>query len=86
MQQANLYKAIDQLRAAKIELDFLITRLEAFATASQPSTWTVALLPPKERRGRKFMGEEERRQVSERMRRYWNNRRVGLTGFGREQC
>ena len=31
--------------------------------------------PPRSRRGRKSMGEEERRQVSERMKKYWAGRK-----------
>ena len=32
---------------------------------------------PKPVRGRKFMSQEERGEVSERMRRYWESRRAG---------
>jgi hypothetical protein len=54
--------AANLLRAAKV--------LEALQTGSSPYTGV-----PPGRRGRKSMGDEERQQVSERMKRYWARRR-----------
>jgi hypothetical protein len=61
----DLFAAIRDLLAEKRRIDRLIAMLEA----RQNGTF------PRSRRGRKGMGEEERRQVSERMRSYWQERR-----------
>ncbi len=63
----DLYKAIQELTAQKKALDAAITTLEALIEG--------AAAPSKGRRGRKFMSEEERHIVSERMRKYWASRR-----------
>ena len=68
----DLYKAIQQLYAERERLDRVISSLErlqkeAVATPSQ------AAAP--NRRGRKNMSAQERRQVSERMKQYWAGRR-----------
>jgi hypothetical protein len=61
----DLAKTIEELRREKQKLDRVIASLEELQAAV-----TVAPLR-KERRGRKSMGAEERREVSERMKKYW---------------
>ncbi len=58
---------IRDLLAQKERLERAIQELEKLASQ-----------PPK-RRGRKSMGDEERRAVSERMKKYWASRRGGRT-------
>ena len=68
----DLYKAIQELYAEKEKLERVIASLEELqrAAGSVPA-------PPRggRRRGRKSMGAKERQEVSERMKRYWANRR-----------
>jgi hypothetical protein len=64
----DLYQAIQELYEEKRRLDQAIAALE---------NQSRALEAPVRRRGRKSMNEEERKQVSERMRRYWESRREG---------
>lgn len=63
----DIVKAIRELREEKRKLEVAIATLEGLS-ADEP-------VPPLNRRGRKFMPEEERRVVSERMRQYWASRR-----------
>lgn len=63
----DLNKAIRDLHEELEKLNQLIEALEEFK-----STGT---LPAPRRRGRKSMGEQERQVVSERMKKYWANRR-----------
>jgi hypothetical protein len=65
----DLLKAIRELRLQKEKLDNAIARLEAMAGRDT--------ITPKKKPGRKSMSAEERQAVSERMRRYWANRRSG---------
>ena len=60
----DIHAMIRELYAEKQKLDRTIAALEAMESDA----------PPVKRRGRKFMGEEERQRVSERMRRYWAKR------------
>jgi hypothetical protein len=71
----DLYKAIQDLYAEKEKLERVIASLEEL----QRTAGAVPVLPPKlaKRRGRKSMSSEERQEVSERMRKYWANRRKG---------
>lgn len=65
----NLNQTITELRAERDQLDRVIAQLEslaAFGNGEQPARST---------RGRKSMGEAERHEVSERMKRYWAKRR-----------
>lgn len=69
----DLNQILQDLYEEKGRIAKVIASLEALdrngpgdRTASQPS-----------RRGRKSMGPEERREVSERMRKYWAARRTG---------
>ena len=68
----DLYKTIRELLEERKRLDAIIARLEKM----QAHEALQAEKRPAKRRGRKTMGEEERRQVSERMRRYWEARRL----------
>jgi hypothetical protein len=63
----DLNKAIRDLYRELQKLNQVIASMEHFE-----STGT---LPPPRRRGRKSMGEEERELVSQRMKKYWANRR-----------
>ena len=67
----DLDKVIAKLQAERAKLDAIITSLEQLRRSGE------AVLKPvvKKRRGRKFMNEEDRREVSERMKRYWAARR-----------
>jgi hypothetical protein len=69
----DLYKAIQDLYAEKEKLERVIASLEELQR-------TAGELPemPKaaKRRGRKSMNAEERQEVSERMKRYWESRRM----------
>jgi hypothetical protein len=68
----DLYKAIQDLYTEKEKLERVIASLEEL----QRSAVAVPLLPkPVQRRGRKSMNSQERREVSERMRKYWAGRR-----------
>jgi hypothetical protein len=68
----DLYKAIQELYAEKEKLERVIASLEELqrAAGSIPATPRGG-----RRRGRKSMGAKERQEVSERMKRYWANRR-----------
>ena len=68
----DLYKAIQDLYAEKEKLERVIASLEELQRAS---IGTSAVPSGGKRRGRKSMNAKERQEVSERMRRYWANRR-----------
>jgi hypothetical protein len=61
-------KAIEELRRRKELVESAISQIEQLLHAG-------ASEPPKPRQGRKSMGEEERKEVSVRMKAYWENRR-----------
>lgn len=69
----DLYKTIQDLYAEKDKMERVIASLEEMQRAAGRE------IPPKlqtgKRRGRKSMGEEERREVSARMKKYWASRR-----------
>jgi hypothetical protein len=68
----DLYKAIQDLYAEKERLERVIASLEELQQAPSP----MPELPrPASRRGRKSMSADERHEVSERMKRYWDSRR-----------
>jgi len=70
----DLYKAIQDLYAEKEKLERVIASLEEL----QRSAGTLPPLPKAAgRRGRKSMSPEERQEVSERMKKYWEGRRHG---------
>jgi hypothetical protein len=70
----DLTEAIRQLYAERERLDRVIASLERLE--NEPDALRSRAATPK-RRGRKAMTAEERRQVSERMRQYWADRRKG---------
>ncbi len=68
----DLYKAIQDLYAEKEKLERVIASLEEL----QRNAGIEPELPKAgRRRGRKSMGAKERQEVSERMKKYWANRR-----------
>jgi len=66
----DLSKTISQLYQEKSRLDRVIASLELLGQGALE----VSVATP--RRGRKFMSPDERREVSERMRRYWAERKL----------
>jgi hypothetical protein len=75
----DLYKAIRSLYEEKKRLDRLIQSLEKIQARA-----ATQLEKPRSRRGRRGMSTEERKQVSERMKRYWAGRRAGPAGSSAE--
>jgi len=68
----DLYKTIQDLYAEKEKLERVISSLEEL----QAAAGNLPTLPKSgKRRGRKSMGAKERQEVSERMKKYWANRR-----------
>jgi hypothetical protein len=69
----DLDRMIRELRDRRKYLDRVIAALEQLQrlTLGQ-ATFTK---PDTERRGRKFMTDDERREVSERMKKYWSTRK-----------
>ena len=65
----NIHQAIKELLAEKERLDRAIAHLEGMQKQR------VDGAPTQKRRGRKTMDAEARREVSERMKRYWEARR-----------
>jgi len=65
-----LPKLIEKLREERAKLDHVITALEQL-----DSTMFEAKKVVRKKRGRKSMDEEGRKEVSERMKRYWASRR-----------
>jgi hypothetical protein len=69
----DIYKMIRDLRQRQQHLNRVIAALEQLQrTNSVPSGFRT---DGPTRRGRKFMDDQERREVSERMKRYWAARR-----------
>lgn len=64
----DLYRTIHDLLEEHKRLDSMIARLERMKVAGAPAG------PPKGR-GRRAMSEDQRREVSERMKRYWEQKR-----------
>lgn len=69
----DLYKAIRDLYAEKDRLERVIASLEEM----QRKMLETQKAADGKRRGRKSMGQNERQEVSERMKRYWAKRREG---------
>ena len=67
----DLDKIIRDLRTEKERLDRAITSLEDLT-----KTGAVTPLEVTKRRGRKTMDEDERKEVSARMREYWRRRKT----------
>ncbi len=72
----DVFEAIRELREERSRLDALIAILEARLEVERRKA-TGKKSPG--RRGRKAMSAAERLRVSERMRRYWAERRANLT-------
>ena len=71
----DLYKAIQDLYAEKEKLERVIASLEEL----QRTAGALPALPISgKRRGRKSMSATERKEVSERMKKYWESRRSGV--------
>ena len=68
----DLYKAIQDLYAEKERLERVIASLEELQQSPGP---LPQLQRSVGRRGRKSMGADERLEVSERMKKYWDSRR-----------
>ncbi len=73
----DLYKVIRELVDERRRLDGIIARLERVLKEEA----VRAKSPPKQkkRRGRKGMNAEQRQEVSDRMRKYWAERRKSTT-------
>lgn len=71
----DLYRAIRELYEEKKRLEDAIASLEQLLEA-KAVTQSLNLDGLRKRRGRKNMGPEERRKVSERMKKYWAQRRA----------
>jgi hypothetical protein len=69
----DLYKAIQELYSEKEKLERVIASLEELQRSSGGSPVLPRL---GKRRGRKSMNAKERREVSERMKKYWASRRT----------
>jgi hypothetical protein len=75
----DLFKAIQDLYNEKEKLERVIASLEEL----QRSAGSVPPMPKLlKRRGRKSMNPEERQEVSERMKKYWESRRRGDNDSG----
>ncbi len=70
----DLYKAIQELYAEKEKLERVIASLEEL---QRTAGGVPVLAKSGKRRGRKSMSSKERREVSERMKKYWASRRQG---------
>jgi hypothetical protein len=68
----DLDKVIAKLQGERAKLDEIITSLEQLKRSGADVPKEVI----KKRRGRKFMNEADRKEVSERMKRYWAARRA----------
>jgi len=66
-----IQKVIEYLNHQRAMINETISCLERLSEGSTP---TVSSIPAK-RRGRKFMHEDDRQKVSERMKQYWASRR-----------
>jgi hypothetical protein len=72
----DLDRALRDLYAEKEKLERAIASLEELQRASSGNSDAPGMpVAGSKRRGRKFMSPDERREVSERMKRYWANRR-----------
>jgi len=68
----DLHKTIQDLYAEKEKLERVIASLEELQRAAAANSHVMGR---SKRRGRKSMGSDERRDVSERMKKYWASRR-----------
>jgi hypothetical protein len=70
MEGMDLFQILRELHIEKQRLDRIIRELEGLQGRETPDSPR-----PVKRRGRKSMSPEERREVSERMKKYWATRR-----------
>jgi hypothetical protein len=68
----DLYKTIQELYTEKEKLERVISSLEEL---QRTATGMAVVSLGGKRRGRKSMNAKERQEVSERMKKYWANRR-----------
>lgn len=73
----DLYKVIRELVDERRRLDGIIARLER--VLKEEVVRAKSPPKPKKRRGRKGMNAEQRQEVSDRMRKYWAERRKSAT-------
>jgi hypothetical protein len=78
----DLSKTIAELHEEKEKLERVIASLEELASAMADRRQHPLRT---NRAGRKFMGAEEREQVSARMKQYWAQRRTRQASSGRVQ-
>ena len=71
----DIRKMIQELHAEREALDRAISSLEEL----QRGDGGLLLPHSRSRRGRKFMGPQEREEVSARMKKYWAARRNGVS-------
>lgn len=76
----DLYKAINELLEEKNRLDEVIARMEMLLVARHDADMAATSgmpmeIPTLRKRGRKGMSEDERQEVSRRMKDYWAKRR-----------
>jgi hypothetical protein len=71
----DLHKVIQDLYAEKEKLERVIASLEELQKSAGPLP--TGLPKAASSRGRKFMSSTERKEVSERMKKYWESRRQG---------
>ena len=67
----DLREALQQLYDEKRRIEIVIASLEELLRANEADPEPA----PRGKRGRKSMSAEERQEVSERMKKYWANRR-----------
>jgi hypothetical protein len=75
----DLLQMIHELRERQKHLARVITALERL---QRTHSGAPAREKPQPRRGRKFMSDQERREVSERMKKYWSARKARGNGNG----
>lgn len=74
----DLHKTIRSLYEEKARLEEAIASLEGLlASKAESPPPAPGVLPGRKRRGRTSMSPEERQVVSERMKKYWAQRRAG---------
>lgn len=66
-----IQKVIEYLNHQRAMIDETISCLERLSEGSTPTASSVSA----KRRGRKFMHDDDRKKVSERMKQYWASRR-----------
>lgn len=81
-ERIDLHKVIQQLLEEKQKLESVISSLETLGASAATGNAEQAT----RRRGRKSMSPEERRRVSERMKKYWATRRASRDTDGSPQA